>query len=121
MGFNRMKLDTKLVGSSILVAVFMVLFFTQFLTLLQTASKGLEQVIRAGEAMRLAQDVNVNFQLAVSKGKNVAILKDETNKERDHPLHETGKWTPSANCKGWRPGSGRTGLSQEIGRWHILC
>ncbi len=75
-------MDTKLVGSSILVAVFMVLFFTQFLTLLQTASKGLEQVIRAGEAMRLAQDVNVNFQLAVSKGKNVAILKDEKNKER---------------------------------------
>ena len=82
MGFNRMKLDTKLVGSSILVAAFMVLFFTQFLTLLQSASKGLEQVSRAGEDMRLAQDVNINFQMAVSKGKNVAILKDAKNRER---------------------------------------
>src|SRR5579859_916244 len=82
MGFNRMKLDTKLVGSSVLVAALMALFFTQFLTLLKSASKGLDQVVQAGEAMRLAQDVNVNFQMAVSKGKNVAILKDEKNKER---------------------------------------
>jgi myosin heavy subunit len=82
MGFNRMKLDTKLVGSSILVAALMILFFVQFLALVQSSSKGLEQVIRSGEAMRLAQDVNINFQMAVSKGKNVAILKDEKNKER---------------------------------------
>lgn len=82
MGFNRMKLDTKLVGSSILVAVLMVLFFTQFMTLIHSSVKGLSEVVRAGEAMRLAQDVDTNFQLAVSKGKNVAILKDEKNKER---------------------------------------
>jgi methyl-accepting chemotaxis protein len=77
-----MKLDTKLVGSSILVAALMILFFVQFLTLIRSSAKGLTEVVRAGEAMRLAQDVNVNFQMAVSKGKNVAILKDEKNKER---------------------------------------
>ena len=82
MGFNRMKLDTKLVGSSILVAALTVLFFVQFLTLIRSNAKGLGEVVRAGEAMRLAQDVDTNFQLAVSKGKNVAILKDEKNKER---------------------------------------
>ena len=82
MGLNQMKLDTKLVGSSILVATLMVFFFIQFLTLIQSASRGLEQVVRSGEAMHLAMDVNVNFQMAISKGKNVAILKDEKNKER---------------------------------------
>jgi methyl-accepting chemotaxis protein len=82
MGFNRMKLDTKLVGSSILVAVLMILFFAQFLTLIRSSVKGLSEVVRAGEAMRLAQDIDTNFQLAVSKGKNVAILKDQKNRER---------------------------------------
>lgn len=82
MGFNRMKLDTKLVGSSILVAALMILFFGQFLTLIQSSVRGLSEVTRAGEAVRLAQDVDTNFQLAVSKGKNVAILKDQKNRER---------------------------------------
>ncbi len=81
MNFNRMKLDTKLVGSSILVAVLMLVFFAQFLTLLRSASKGLDQVVKASQAIRLAQDLDNNFQLAVSKGKDVAIVKDQHHKD----------------------------------------
>src|SRR5581483_10276188 len=81
MGFNRMKLDTKLVGSSILVASLMLIFFVQFLSLLHSASKGLEQVVKASTAVRLAQELDNNFQLAVSKGKDVAIIKDQHHKD----------------------------------------
>ncbi len=81
MGFNRMKLDTKLVGSSILVAALMVFFFIQFLALLHSAGKGLEQVVKASTAVRLAQELDNNFQLAVSKGKDVAIVKDQHHKD----------------------------------------
>lgn len=81
MGFNRMKLDTKLVGSSILVATLMVFFFVQFLTLLHSAARGLEQVVKASTAVRLAQELDNNFQLAVSKGKDVAIVKDQKHKD----------------------------------------
>src|SRR5579871_811491 len=81
MGFNRMKLDTKLVGSSILVATLMVFFFIQFLSLLHSAGKGLDRVVKASTAIRVAQELNNDFQLAVSKGKDVAIVKDQKHKD----------------------------------------
>jgi ABC-type transporter Mla subunit MlaD len=82
MFWNKMKLDTKLVGSSVVVIVLVTLMLGQFLGLINTVYKGHEGVVRAQEAMRLALEVNVNFQLAVSKGKNIAILKDDKNKDR---------------------------------------
>ena len=76
--FGRLNIQTKLIGSMIPL----VLMVVAVLIFMRSAARQLEQAVRYSDEARLVEEVNSNFQLAVSKGKNVAILKDDKNKER---------------------------------------
>jgi methyl-accepting chemotaxis protein len=76
--FGRLNIQTKVIGSMIPL----VLMVVAVLIFMRSAAQQLEAAVHYSEEARLAQEVNANFQLAVSKGKNVCILRDDKNKER---------------------------------------
>src|SRR5258708_24821654 len=76
--FGRLNIQTKLIGSMIPL----VLMVVAVLIFMRSAAQQLEQAVHYSNEARLVEEANANFQLAVSKGKNVAILRDEKNKER---------------------------------------
>jgi hypothetical protein len=75
--FGKLNIQTKLIGSMIP----MVLMIVAVLIFMRQAAHQLEQAVHFGDEARIANAVNANFQLAVSKGKNVAILRDQKNKD----------------------------------------
>src|SRR5579872_1364250 len=67
---------------AVLLSGLVILLFIIALAGFLLAWKDMKEAVRDNQASRLANEVDTNFQLAVSKGKNFAILKDELNKKR---------------------------------------
>ena len=76
--FGKLNIQTKLIGSM----VPMVLMIVGVLIFMRQAAHQLEQAVHYNDEARLVEELNANFQLAVSKGKNVCILRDQKNKDR---------------------------------------
>src|SRR5260221_3549533 len=76
--FGKLNIQTKLIGSMIP----MVLMIVAVLVFMRQAAHQLEQAVHFSDEARLSEEINSNFQLAVSKGKNICILRDQKNKER---------------------------------------
>jgi X-X-X-Leu-X-X-Gly heptad repeat protein len=84
--FSSLRLNTKLIGSVVAVAlVTAVLAFVSFRGM-DTAVQQLNLLFAQSRKQKAAADVNAEFQLAISKAKNYAILKDGKNKDKtaDH-------------------------------------
>src|SRR5579863_3667296 len=67
---------------AVLLSGLVILLFIIALSGFLSAWKDMKEAVRDNQASRLATEVDTNFQLAVSKGKNFAIMKDELNKTR---------------------------------------
>src|SRR5579872_3067483 len=74
--FGRLNIQTKLIGSMIPL----VLMVVAVLIFMRSAATQLDQAVKLSEKARMAQEVDTYFQLAVGKGKDVAILRDEKHK-----------------------------------------
>ena len=72
---------TRILLALILGGIVIFLFWATLFGFL-SARRGMERVNQYNIAIGLASHTNADFQLAISKGKNFAILKDETNKGR---------------------------------------
>ncbi len=77
LNFGKLNLQTKLIGSMIP----MVLMIGALLVFMAQAARQMEQQVHFSFEARLAGEINADFQLAVSKGKNVCILGDQENKD----------------------------------------
>ena len=80
--FTDLRLNTKLIGSTVVVAILAVLLSAAAVNGLDTARDQLRSLFGQSQKQRLAAEVNSDFQLAISKAKNYAILKDEKNKAK---------------------------------------
>jgi X-X-X-Leu-X-X-Gly heptad repeat protein len=78
--FDNLRLNTKLIGSTVGVAVMAGLLSWASFSGLDAAQDQLKVLFGQSQKQRLAAEVNADFQLAVSKAKNFAILKDEKNR-----------------------------------------
>ena len=80
--FINMRLNTKLIGS--VVAVALVTGVLAFVAIrgLDTATQQLGQLFAQSRKQKAAAEVDAEFQLAISKAKNYAILLDDKNKDK---------------------------------------
>src|SRR5579871_2618644 len=72
---------TRILLALILGAIVIVLFWITLLGFLSTR-RNLARVNEYNIAIGLARQTDADFQLSISKGKNFAILKDDTNRKR---------------------------------------
>jgi X-X-X-Leu-X-X-Gly heptad repeat protein len=80
--FDHLRLNTKLIGSITIVALLTGLLSWAGWDGLEAAQNQLKILFGQSQKQRLAATVNADFQLAISKAKNVAILKDDANKAK---------------------------------------
>jgi methyl-accepting chemotaxis protein len=80
--FSRMTLNTKLVGSVLASGAMALILALAAYSGLDTSLKQLQILFGQSQKQRLAAMLNSDFQLCISKAKNVAILKDEKNRAK---------------------------------------
>jgi X-X-X-Leu-X-X-Gly heptad repeat protein len=80
--FDHLKLNTKLIGSTLGVGILTGLLAWAAFSGLDASLGQLKALFGQSQKQRLAATVNSDFQLAISKAKNFAILVDEKNRAK---------------------------------------
>jgi methyl-accepting chemotaxis protein len=80
--FDNLRLNTKLIGSTLGVALMAGLLAWASMSGLDAAQDQLKVLFGQSQKQRLAAEVDSNFQLAISKAKNFVILKDDANRDK---------------------------------------
>jgi X-X-X-Leu-X-X-Gly heptad repeat protein len=80
--FSNLKLNTKLIGSVAAVGIVTAVLALVAVHGLDVATDELAVLFAQSHKQQVASDVDEEFQLAVSKAKNFAILKDRVNAEK---------------------------------------
>ena len=80
--FSNLRLNTKLIGSVGAVALVTVILTVVAIHGLDVSTDQLSVLFGQSQKQRVAAEVDAEFQLAISKAKNFAILKDQKNADK---------------------------------------